>query len=147
MTMALACGAPRTNAPAATAASSPAPPPPRAVAQEDNATTVTDPFAIGARCPNEGTVGCTLDKASLVTCTSGVMVQTSPCRGPAACTVHDFTPRCDTTLAEPNDRCGNDGVAACTPDGKALLQCHDHAMVKTLSCASCVVDGTNISCQ
>jgi hypothetical protein len=148
--LATACGASQANAPAVTTSVTPAAPPssPKEEAKAaPAATTTTDPFMIGAHCQYEGTVGCTPDKTSLVTCTSGVMAQTSPCRGPLACSVQDFVPRCDTTMAEPGDRCGNDGASACTPDGKALVQCHDHAMVKTLSCGSCTIDGTNISCQ
>lgn len=103
---------------------------------------------IGMACATEGSAACSGDKASLLKCKSGVMVEDAKCRGAKGCEVSSGIPKCDTTIAQAGDTCGNDDEAACSSDGTKLLRCRSHVMSASQTCkGACKVSGTEILCN
>ena len=78
---------------------------------------------------------CTADRARALFCKDGRYALWRACRGPDACRVEDGrNVRCDTTLGEPGDPCGQQGTYACSSDSKAMLLCDGSAVVLASSC-------------
>ncbi len=103
---------------------------------------------VGMVCVTEATAACSGDKATLLKCKGGVMVEDIKCRGAKACDVSGGVPKCDTTIAQVGDACGNDDDAACATDGKQLLRCRSHVMTAMQTCKGpCTVSGIEISCN
>lgn len=100
----------------------------------------------GMPCAEEGNTACAFDGASLLTCTKGVMGETSRCRGAQACVVRADVATCDRTVARAGDRCDADGEFACTEDHEAVVECHDHVMVQRSVC-HCRVTGRELQCN
>jgi len=103
---------------------------------------------IGMPCATEGSAACSGDKRALLQCKNGMMMEQAKCRGAAGCDATSGVPKCDSTIAEVGDACGNDDEAACSSDGKQLLRCRSHVMAATQACKkTCKVAGTEISCN
>jgi hypothetical protein len=106
---------------------------------------IADP---GMPCATEGSAACSGDKQSLLKCKNGAMVEDAKCRGAKACDPTSGVPKCDTTIAQAGDACGNDDEAACSADGTKLLRCRSHVMVAMQVCKGpCKVSGTEILCN
>jgi hypothetical protein len=103
---------------------------------------------IGMPCATEGSAACSGDKHSLLKCKGGLMMEAAKCRGTDGCTLVSGVPKCDATIAQMGDACGEDDAAACSLDGKHLLRCRSHVMASTQDCKSaCKVAGTEILCN
>ena len=103
---------------------------------------------LGMPCATEGSAACAGDKHALLKCKGGVMVEAAKCRGASGCDATSGTPKCDTTIAQVGDACGQDDEAACSVDGKQLLRCRSQVMAATQTCKSaCKVSGTDIACN
>lgn len=103
---------------------------------------------VGMPCATEGSSACSGDKASLLKCKGGAMVEDAKCRGAKQCDPTSGVPKCDTTIAQVGDACGNDDEAACDQTGKQLLRCRSHVMTSIQTCkGACKVAGTEISCN
>lgn len=103
---------------------------------------------VGMPCATEGSAACSGDKASLLKCKAGAMVEDAKCRGAKQCDPSSGVPKCDTTIAQAGDACGNDDEAACDAAGKQLLRCRSHVMASIQTChGACKVSGTEILCN
>lgn len=101
----------------------------------------------GDDCDEPGSFVCQEAVLSLE-CRSGKWRQL-PCRGPLGCRETDEAVRCDTSGNGPGDACAAsaEGRGLCRQDGKAILECREGILVETASCASCVVEDTEVTCQ
>jgi hypothetical protein len=78
---------------------------------------------------------CTADGERALVCASGRYALWRACRGPDQCRVEaGRNVRCDTTLGEPGDPCGEPGKYACASDGRAMLQCDGGVLASASSC-------------
>ena len=103
---------------------------------------------LGMPCATDGSAACAGDKHALLKCKGGVMVEAAKCRGASGCDATSGTPKCDTTIAQVGDACGQDDEAACSVDGKQLLRCRSQMMAATQTCKiGCKVSGTDIACN
>ncbi len=124
-------------------------PGPRGCSSQKQKVSCDDSVAdVGMPCATEGSAACSGDKAVLLKCKSGSMSEDAKCRGAKACDATTGVPKCDTTIAQAGDTCGNEDEAACSVDGKQLLRCRSHVMAATQTCkGACKVAGTEISCN
>lgn len=103
----------------------------------------------GAPCTTDGIGKCD-GPAAVLTCVKGTY-ERSACLGANGCKSTDTTTAvCDTTLANLDDTCSPDGVAACTTDGARLLACAGEKFVLKSECrgpAKCAVNGTAVQCD
>jgi hypothetical protein len=124
-------------------------PGPRGCSSQKQQVVCDDSIAdVGMLCATEGSAACSGDKRVLLKCKGGVMVEDAKCRGVKACDVSGGIPKCDTTIAQIGDACGNDDEAACAVDGKQFLRCRSHVMTAVQTCkGACNVSGTEILCN
>ena len=97
---------------------------------------------------DEGAATCS-DKATMLACHAGVY-GVVPCRGARGCELAEGRAACDTSIAEPNDACRDEGTKACAADKSAVLICKDHAMVSYYRCrgaSGCGSGGGKLSCD
>jgi len=97
---------------------------------------------------DEGAATCA-DQRSMLACHGGIYGAV-PCRGARGCELVDGRAACDTSLAEPNDACRDEGTKACTVDKSAVLVCKDHAMAPYYPCRGangCGSSGGKLSCD
>jgi hypothetical protein len=93
--------------------------------------------ALGDGCPRNPPLdyACTADRAQALVCKDGRFGLWRACRGAEGCQVEGGrNVRCDTTLGEPGDPCGQQGTYACSTDGKAMLLCDGSVLVSASSC-------------
>jgi len=103
--------------------------------------------AAGEPCGKEENYSCTQDKAAELKCVGGAWKQVGFCRGPKACEAKFPFVNCDTTISNPNDPCEKDGNAACSNDGKTILECKGGKFVSKQKCPkACKVEGIFIKC-
>ncbi len=103
---------------------------------------------VGMQCATEGSSACSGDKQVLLKCKNGAMAEDAKCRGAKGCDATTGLPKCDTTIAQAGDACGNDEEAACSADGKQLLRCRAHVMAAMQACkGACKVTGSEILCN
>lgn len=102
---------------------------------------------IGEACSTDGFI--CADAATAGQCFGGTWAGL-PCRGPDGCKRAGDSITCDMNGNMVGDACAttvDERAGVCSPDGKALLQCRDRALVATATCRSCgIVDGT-VKCQ
>ena len=102
--------------------------------------------AEGDPCPHDPPVdyACTPDHAEALVCQDGRFVVWRHCRGPALCQVEGGRNiRCDTTLGEPGDPCGQAGTYSCSTDRSLMLACDGASFRAASSCrgpAGCGVE-------
>ena len=109
----------------------------------------------GDPCPRNPPLdyACTPDHARALACDGGRYGLWRACRGPEGCKVEGGRNiRCDTTLGEVGDPCGQAGTYACTADHQAMLVCAGAALAAASSCrgpAGCRVerDSRKVDCD
>jgi len=70
---------------------------------------------------DEGAAAC-VEEHKMIAC-RGKQYRSVPCRGPKGCETSGDRAMCDTAIAEPADRCKDEGSKSCTSDGKDALAC------------------------
>jgi hypothetical protein len=93
--------------------------------------------AAGDPCPRSPPLdyACSADGAKALVCKEGRYDLWRSCRGPEQCKVEGGrNVRCDTTLGEPGDPCGQQGTYACSSDGKSMLVCDGSALAPASTC-------------
>jgi hypothetical protein len=118
----------------------------------DNATCDATVADEGALCVDDRAYACSPDKQRALTCDSGRMREYQACRGPAGCNVVGGGLACDTTRAADGDKCIKPEAEACTPDGKAMLECaaigHTWKLIRTCrGNGGCTYDHDVASCD
>jgi hypothetical protein len=91
----------------------------------------------GDRCPKNPApdYACTADRARALICVDGHFSVWRECRGPLRCEIGDGRNlRCDTTLAEPGDRCAPQGAYCCSVDKSSMLVCDGRSLFPASSC-------------
>lgn len=102
--------------------------------------------AEGEACPGDPPVdyACTPDGTRALACAAGRFALWRACRGPEGCLVGDVRNiRCDTSLGQESDPCGQSGTYACSEDHKTMLVCDAGALSAATSCsgpAGCAVE-------
>jgi hypothetical protein len=102
--------------------------------------------AEGDTCPRDPPVdyACTPDHAEALVCDQGRFTLWRRCRGPERCQVEGGrNVRCDTTLGEPGDPCGQPGTYSCSSDRTLMLSCDGTSFHAASSCrgpAGCSVE-------
>lgn len=77
---------------------------------------------------------CSPDKKKLLVCNGKKFVVASTCRGQNKCRAVGSKLECDTSLAEIDDPCEQDGKLSCDGAKKVLLECNGKAFVKKQDC-------------
>jgi hypothetical protein len=106
----------------------------------------------GAICVDDRAYACSPDKQRALSCDSGKMREYQACRGPGGCSVAGGGLSCDATHAADGDRCIKPESEACSPDGKAMLECKDigHTWKVIRMCrgsAGCTIDHDVATCD
>ncbi len=98
---------------------------------DDSVAAEGDPCPPGA----PGDYACTADHTRSLECRGGRFALWRRCLGPGGCVVEGGrNVRCDTTLGEVADPCGQAGSYACSVDHQAMLACDAGALVAASSC-------------
>ena len=103
---------------------------------------------VGDPCPGPGT-DCTADKQWRLLCENGAWKRDEPCRGASGCAVSADGVTCDVSLGVVDDPCEGTG-AACSTDGRSLLQCANGKLKVDRACPHrCDIEpsGTMLSCK
>ncbi len=102
---------------------------------------------VGDPCATANTLACATDGSAQLACTDRKWVLSRDCRGPNKCAAEGLYVKCDQTVAKVGDSC-DDTAAACSVDGKSVLECADkkHA-VKQKCDTSCEIDGKVVQCK
>ena len=108
-----------------------------------------DPKA-GEACKTEGEAACK-DKTGILTCKSGKWEEVA-CKGPAGCAAQGTIVKCDESLAQEGDACGNpDGDHySCSVDKTHELKCEAGKWKKIGKCGGpkgCVPGAVMIDCD
>jgi hypothetical protein len=93
--------------------------------------------AAGDACPRDPPVdyACTPDRAQALVCDAGRFVLWRWCRGPDRCQIEGGrNVRCDTTLGEPSDPCGQAWTYSCSADRALVLACDGASLQAASSC-------------
>jgi hypothetical protein len=93
--------------------------------------------APGDPCPRDppADYACTPDHAEALVCDSGRFTLWRRCRGAEHCQVEGGrNVRCDTTVGEPGDPCGQAGTYCCSTDRTVMLSCDGTAFRPASSC-------------
>lgn len=77
---------------------------------------------------------CSPDKSKLLVCNGKKFVVATTCRGQNKCRAAGSKLECDTSTAELDDPCEDDGKMACDVAKKALLKCSGNKFVKAQDC-------------
>jgi hypothetical protein len=103
----------------------------------------------GDPCGSEGErYSCSVDKKSELRCDKGKWKVVGKCGGPGGCEAKYPVVKCDSSIASAGDPCARDKDAACSADGKAILECKNGKFVQTESCpGNCKVDALLVRCQ
>jgi hypothetical protein len=103
---------------------------------------------LGTECPAEKDtkVACSPDQKSRALCKNGQWTLLDQCQGPEGCYFDDLDCYCDQTVARLGDACPDaEGRAACSDQGKAILQCENGKFAFKSYCAGnsiCRVKGS-----
>ncbi len=110
-------------------------------------------YKVGEPCfKDEGEPQCTGDGKAMIKCVDNRWVKTEDCMGKLGCVANAKGATCDLGAAAAGDDCTpeNEGNAACTEDGKALLLCRDGKMVLESTCKGmhgCRQKGKELECN
>ncbi len=103
---------------------------------------------VGAPCQDDNAYACTADGKQMMVCRAGKMAADAPCRGAHGCRKQFDKIQCDTTIAAVGDACEHEDDAACTEDGKQMLQCRSGKMAPARDCkGGCKVIVDEIHCE
>jgi hypothetical protein len=80
----------------------------------------------------EGAASC-VEEHRMIACRGG-RYRSVPCRGPKGCENEEGKALCDTSIAEPTDPCKDEGLKACSQDGKDVLGCQHGEMQGLYRC-------------
>lgn len=79
---------------------------------------------------------CSPDKKALMICQGEAKWRLErACLGPKGCSTTVLGVDCDTSVVEPNSTCAKDGAAACSTDGKTILECKGGKFVSYKKCS------------
>jgi len=93
---------------------------------------------------NEGNAACTEDKKSLLLCKGGKMQLASTCKGRHGCRQKGTELECDSSFADLDDPCLEEGGMACNADKTTRLVCKGGKMAKERDCkCSVMIDQVN----
>jgi len=122
------------------------------VRNEKEATCDNSTSTAGDPCTQESDLACSADGKSTLTCKSGKMTATLPCKGPKGCSVNGTTVRCDDALSDVGDPCqstpGKDHFG-CAMDSKSLLKCDGVKFVQSDKCSgqkTCKLQNDTFGC-
>lgn len=104
----------------------------------------------GAYCEYEGKpdYACSPDGKAEVVCTAQGWTVAKQCRGAEGCTSSILGIKCDTSVMDPGEKCDSEGSAACSTDGKTILECKGGKFEKSTVCTTkCKVTSISITCE
>ncbi len=88
----------------------------------------------GDKCKQENTFACSPDKKKLLGCNGKKMIVASTCRGQNHCQIQGSKLKCDTSMAEIDDPCDEEGKLSCDTAKKVMLECDGKKFVKKQEC-------------
>jgi hypothetical protein len=97
---------------------------------------------------DEGAARCS-SKDGMLACHGGRFALV-PCRGSRGCVNADGRALCDTSIAEPGDRCQSENLKACSGDGSQVLICKQNAMQRFYQCrgeSGCTSTSGKLNCD
>jgi hypothetical protein len=117
-----------------------------------DSTCTYDGYVAGEPCTEEGKPECSTDKKAMLKCEAKHWKQIDTCDGQNGCVANALGAKCDKGKATVGSSCtaDNEGNAACSPDGKALLICRSGKMALGAACKGmhgCREQGTKIDCN
>ena len=109
-------------------------------------------YAPGEPCLEEGKPECSGDRKSMLTCEKHHWKFLEKCEGVLGCVANANGAKCDLGASTAGSACTkeNEGNGSYTPDGKALLVCHDGKMNVAATCKGmhgCRQLGTKLDCN
>ena len=96
----------------------------------------------------EGVASC-VEEHRMIACRGG-RYRSVPCRGPKGCANEEGKALCDTSIAVPTDPCKDDGLKACSQEGKDVLVCQTGEMQALYRCrgpAGCESKNGKLECD
>jgi hypothetical protein len=91
---------------------------------------------------------CSLDKKTQLKCEAGKWKLSAKCGGPKGCEAKFPFVNCDNSISAVGDPCSKDGDAACSTDGKAIVECKGGKFEETQKCdGKCVASGLFVKCE
>ncbi len=104
--------------------------------------------AVGDVCDAEGAATCSTDRASLLRCRGGVLVQGVTCRGPRHCYEEGTMVRCDEPVGAVGNACADEGGHLCDADGTHDLVCRNGVIQLDGACpGGCALRNGRVSCR
>ncbi len=98
-------------------------------------------------CSLNGNYTCASDGTAQLICTDRKWVLSRNCRGPNKCKPEGLQVKCDQTLAEVDDVC-DANTAACSVDGKTVLECTDKKFAVKHKCdTACEIQDQHVQCK
>jgi hypothetical protein len=93
-------------------------------------------YAVGEPCLEEGKPECSGDHKAMMKCENAHWKLLDKCEGVLGCVSNVDGAKCDLGASTEGSPCTkeNEGNGSCTPDGKALLICHDGKMRVEATC-------------
>jgi hypothetical protein len=91
---------------------------------------------------------CAVDGTKKLVCKGGRLALAATCEGDERCKAKDHAIHCDERRGTPGAACT--ASAACTADGRTLLECRDDVWVVLAPCRGpdgCTIEGQNIGCD
>jgi hypothetical protein len=96
----------------------------------------------------EDDYACSTDKKSSLRCEEGGWKFARSCLGAEGCSSVGLLRKCDDTIQELGAACELEEDAACSTDGKTILQCKGGKFIKSRACPkACKVSGSTIGCE
>ena len=91
---------------------------------------------VGDYCDFEDTpdYACSQDKKAELICKADGWGVAKKCLGAEGCSTSILGVKCDASVMEPGDTCEKDGAAACSTDGKTILECKGGKFQKDKVC-------------
>jgi hypothetical protein len=91
---------------------------------------------------------CSTDKKQQLKCEAGKWKMVGKCNGPKGCEAKFPFVNCDNSVSSAGDPCSKDGDAACSDDGKSILECKNGKFEATQKCdGKCVASGLFVKCE
>ena len=88
----------------------------------------------GDSCKQKDSGSCSPDKKNLLVCDGKKFFVASTCRGQNKCRAAGNKIECDTSMAEIDDPCEEDGKLSCDTEKKVMLKCNGKKFVKEQAC-------------
>lgn len=91
---------------------------------------------------------CSADKKAQLKCEKDTWTLARKCMGAKGCSSSLLFIECDTSVVEPGEACDKDGNAACSTDGKTILECKKGKFEKARECPEgCKADMLFVDCK